>query len=128
MTTSVLRLVTAHFPWWLPAFVTAYTIARFAVVAGELDDYGVDPLLFGLLDIGTAWPYGWTLAVLGRSLHAHRWRRAALVALVSAPLAAAPYAYLVLSATALPMAIVAAICAVGIVSAAIGLWAVTCAQ
>jgi hypothetical protein len=124
---SVVRVATASSRRWLPVFVTAYTVARLAAVAGELDDYGVDPVVFGLLDIGTAWPYGWALAVLGQSLHARRWRRATLVALASAPLAAAPYGYLLLGATGLPAALVAAICAIGIVSAAIGLWVVLCA-
>lgn len=122
-----MHFATASSRWWLPLFVTAYTVARFAVVAGELDDYGVDPVVFGLLDVGTAWPYGWALAVFAQSLHARRWRRATLVALASAPLAAAPYGYLLLGATGLPAALAAAICAVGIVSAALGLWLVLCA-
>ncbi len=108
--------------WWLPAFVLAYTVARFAVVAGQLERYEVNIWVFAILDIGTAWPYGRALVWLLESIGDRSARAVAGIGLWSAVLAATPYAYLIGASQGMPETLAAAICLFAVASAAAGLW------
>lgn len=108
--------------WWLPAFVVTYTVARFVVVAGQLERYEINIWVFAILDIGTAWPYGRALVSLLEAVGRRPARVVAAIGLWSAVLAVTPYAYLIGAGRGMSETLVAGICLFAVVSAAVGLW------
>lgn len=82
--------------------VVGYTVLRFVVAWGAFSSHGANVWIFGLLDVGTAWPYAKAVAVICRRAARSEWRRLGLplgVALVSFFL---PYAYLWFAAGEMP--------------------------
>lgn len=82
--------------------VVGYTVVRFLVAWGAFSEHGANVWIFGLLDVGTAWPYAKAIAIVCRRAAASQWSKLPVpvtVALVSFFL---PYAYLWMAAGAMP--------------------------
>ena len=82
--------------------VVGYTILRFVVAWGAFGDHGANVWIFGLLDVGTAWPYAKAIALVTKRSAAAEWRRVPLPALVALVSFFAPYAYLWFAAGSMP--------------------------
>lgn len=82
--------------------VVGYTVLRFVVAWGAFGDHGVNVWIFGLLDVGTAWPYAKAVATICRRSAAFEWRRLPIPILVAIVSFFAPYAYLWLAAGEMP--------------------------
>lgn len=108
--------------WCLPAFVVTYTVARFVVVAGQLERYEINIWVFAILDIGTAWPYGRALVSLLEAVGNRPARIVMAIGLWSVLLAVTPYAYLIGAGKGMSESLVAGICLFAVTSAAVGLW------
>lgn len=82
--------------------VVGYTIARFLVAWGAFGDRGVNVVVFGLIDIGTAFPYAKATAVLTRRIADFEWSRLPGPLGLGVASFFAPYLYLWISAGELP--------------------------
>lgn len=79
---------------WI-AGVFAYAVARAAVVWPTLGDYGVSPLVFLAIDVGTAWPYAYGQVRVINEARAGEWGRVQMWAVIAFLAFIAPYAYIV---------------------------------
>jgi hypothetical protein len=79
---------------WVAATV-AYALVRAAIVWPTLGGYGVSPVVFLLIDVGTAWPYAVGQVRIIQSIRATDWPQAQLWALVTLLSFLAPYVYIV---------------------------------
>lgn len=84
--TSVERL-------WIWSIV-GYSVLRFVLAWGSFGRYGVNPWIFGIIDVGTAWPYAKSTAGMVKAGWAGRWAVLGGWALASLAMFFAPYAYL----------------------------------
>ena len=82
--------------------VVGYTVLRFVVAWGAFGDHGVNVWIFGLLDVGTAWPYAKAVATICRRSAAFEWRRLPFPIAVAIMSFFAPYADLWLAAGEMP--------------------------
>jgi hypothetical protein len=82
--------------------VVGYTVLRFVVAWGAFGEHGANVWIFGLLDVGTAWPYAKAVAVICRRSAAFEWRGLPLPIMVALASFFAPYAYLWLAAGEMP--------------------------
>ncbi|MBT6444630.1 MAG: hypothetical protein HOK58_06535, partial [Acidimicrobiaceae bacterium] len=55
--------------------VVGYTLVRFFIAWGAFADHGVNVWIFGLIDVGSAWPYGKAVAVVCRRVANGDWSR-----------------------------------------------------
>ncbi len=89
---------------WLVS-VVGYTVARLVVAWGALGSYGVNPVVFAVVDVATAWPY----AVATSNVVASAWRgdtrRLLGWAAAALVLFLAPYAYLFAAGAAMPASV-----------------------
>jgi hypothetical protein len=82
--------------------VVGYSLLRFVVAWGAFSGTGANVFIFGIIDIGTAWPYGKGVALVCKRVANSEW------ALLPLPLTAAlgsffaPYAYLWFAAGEMP--------------------------
>lgn len=82
--------------------VVGYSVLRAVIAWSVFSDYGVNPWVFAVIDVGTAIPYAWCIAELPGAIIARQSRR--LVAMVSVAIVTffAPYAYVWLAADGAP--------------------------
>lgn len=103
--------------------VVAYSVVRAIIAWGLFSDYGVNPWIFAVIDIGTAIPYAWSIAELPGAIVDRRSARIALTLTVAIVTFFAPYAYIWSAAAGAPTnlrsgLVVLAICLMG--AAAVG--------
>ena len=82
--------------------MVGYTVLRFVVAWGAFGEHGANVWIFGLLDVGTAWPYAKAVAVICRRSAAFEWRGLPVPVAVALASFFAPYAYLWLAAGEMP--------------------------
>ncbi len=105
--------------------VVGYSILRAVIAWGLFRDYGVNPWVFAVIDVGTAIPYATAIAALPTAIvHGHR-AAIARHSLVATGTFFAPYAYVGLMAEGAPTNLVGglvllAVCLCG--AAGVGLW------
>ena len=82
--------------------VVGYTVLRFAIAWSAFSGHGVNVWIFGLLDVGTAWPYAKAVAAICKRASEGRWN--ALIAPTSLAMVTffLPYAYLWFAAGSMP--------------------------
>lgn len=78
---------------WI-AGVVLYAIARAAIVWPTLGDYGVNPLAFLVIDVGTAWPYAYGQLRVVAAAREKDWSSTQVWALIALLSFIAPYAYI----------------------------------
>lgn len=103
---------------WI-ASVLGYSALRFVVAWGALSRYGVDPLVFAVLDLATAYPYAHATAELVASAWSGRGDRAAAWALVALVMFVAPYGYVLAAGGAMPGSVRLTVVAVAVAMAAV---------
>lgn len=82
--------------------IVGYSTVRFLVAWGAFSEHGANIWLFGLLDVGTAWPYAKAVAeVCKRAAHS-RWAQLPGPLVVALSLFFLPYAYLWFAAGEMP--------------------------
>lgn len=77
------------------ASVVLYAIARAAVVWPTLGSYGVNPLIFLIIDVGTAWPYAVGQVRIVHGIRDRAWTRVQVWTLITLLSFLAPYIYIV---------------------------------
>lgn len=82
--------------------VLAYSLIRVAVVTATFDDYGLNPRIFALIELATAYPYGVLLARTLRKLSAGAFRSSVLPGMGTLTLLVAPYAYVLAATKSVP--------------------------
>jgi hypothetical protein len=99
--------------------VVGYSVVRFVAAWGALGQYGVNPIVFGVIDVATAYPYAHATTQVvqnawqGRARSATVWGAVALVMFVS------PYAYILAAGGAMPPSVRTAVVAVTLAMAAV---------
>ena len=74
--------------------VLAYSVVRALIVWPTLGDYGVNPVAFLIIDVGTAWPYAYGQVRVVKEARAQNWSGTQVWALISMLAFIAPYAYI----------------------------------
>ncbi len=82
--------------------VDGYSLLRFFIAWGAFSAHGANVWVFGLVDVGTAWPYGKSVAVVCKRAAASDWKRLPLPLVVAVTTFFAPYAYLWFAAGEMP--------------------------
>ena len=75
---------------------------RFFIAWGAFADHGVNVWIFGLIDVGSAWPYGKAVAVVCRRVANGDWSRLPVPLVTAVAMFFAPYAYLRFAAGEMP--------------------------
>ena len=75
--------------------MVVYAIVRAAVVWPTLGNYGVNPLIFLIIDVGTAWPYAIGQVRVVQALRDRAWSQVQVWTLVALVSFLAPYIYIV---------------------------------
>ena len=75
--------------------VWVYSLARAVLFWKPLQDAGLNPWIFVILDLAAVWPYARSLPELIRSIKARRWNRAFIWLLVLLASCVLPYLYLI---------------------------------
>ena len=86
--------------WFGRAWVAAvfgYSVLRAVVVWPTLGSYGVNPWVFLLIDVATAWPYAVGQVRVVQGLRHRNWRKVESWGIVTLLSFLAPYAYIVLA-------------------------------
>lgn len=79
--------------WILGVF--AYAVIRALIVWPTLGDYGVSPVVFLVIDVGTAWPYAYGQVRVIQAAKDKDWTRVQLWAAITLLAFVAPYVYIV---------------------------------
>jgi len=82
--------------------VIGYSLLRLVVAWGTFSEYGANIWLFGLIDVGTAWPYAKSVAAVCKRSANREWSRLPLPATAAIATFFAPYAYLWFAAGEMP--------------------------
>jgi hypothetical protein len=82
--------------------VVGYSLVRFLIAWGAFSEHGVNAWIFGLIDVGTAWPYGKAIAVVCKRVANGDWPQLAVPLVASIGMFFAPYAYLWFAAGEMP--------------------------
>jgi hypothetical protein len=77
-------------------------LLRFFVAWGAFAEHGANVWVFGIIDVGTAWPYAKSVAQVCRRAAASQWSRLPLPFVVAIATFVAPYAYLWFAAGRMP--------------------------
>lgn len=75
--------------------IFGYSILRALVVWPTLGTYGVNPWVFLVIDVGTAWPYAYGQVRLVKAARSRDWGPVQLWTIVAVLAFIAPYAYVV---------------------------------
>jgi len=75
--------------------VVVYAIARAAIVWPTLSGYGVNPLIFLVIDVATAWPYAVGQVRIVQGIRARAWQQVQVWSLIALAGFLAPYVYIV---------------------------------
>lgn len=82
-----------------------YSLVRFLIAWGAFSEHGVNAWIFGLIDVGTAWPYGKAVAVVCKRVAHGDWSQLPVPLVASIGMFFAPYAYLWFAAGEMPSGI-----------------------
>jgi hypothetical protein len=82
--------------------VVGYSLLRFVVAWGAFSEHGANVFIFGIVDIGTAWPYGKGVALVCRRVANNEWAQLPLPLTAALGSFFAPYAYLWFAAGEMP--------------------------
>lgn len=109
---------------WI-AGVVGYSILRAVIAWGLFRDYGVNPWIFGIIDVGTAVPYASAVAELPGSIVRGTGRKIAQHLAVAVTSFMAPYAYIWIAADDAPQdlrggLLILVLCL--LIAASIGIW------
>lgn len=86
---------------WIGSIVF-YSVARFAVAWGGFSEHGANPWVFGVIDVGTAYPYAKATSTVVRRAARSEWSHMALPLVAAIVMFFAPYAYLWFAAGSMP--------------------------
>ena len=84
--------------WFARAWIVGvfgYSVLRALVVWPTLGTYGVNPWVFLLIDVVTAWPYAYGQVRVVKAMRARQWGDTQLWALITLLSFVAPYLYIV---------------------------------
>lgn len=95
---SYARLIEQTWIW----SVVGYSVLRLFIAWGAFGDYGANVWIFALVDVGTAWPYAKSVAVVCKRAANAEWTKLPLAVAVAIVLFFAPYAYLWFAAGEMP--------------------------
>lgn len=112
---------------WIWSMV-GYSLLRFFIAWGAFSEHGANVWVFGLVDVGTAWPYGKSVAVVCKRAARSEWKRLPIPLVWAITTFFAPYAYLWFAAGEMPngMRVGMAICVtVLLIAASVGVLAKT---
>lgn len=82
--------------------IVGYSLLRFVIAWGAFSDHGANVWVFGLIDVGTAWPYAKSVAEVCKRAARSEWRALPLPLVVAVATFFAPYAYLWFAAGEMP--------------------------
>ena len=82
--------------------VVGYSLLRFFVAWGAFAEHGANIWIFGLIDVGTAWPYGKAVAEVCKRVARSEWARLPMPLAATVGMFFAPYAYLWFAAGEMP--------------------------
>lgn len=82
--------------------VVLYSVGRALVVWRTLAKYGVNPVVYLIIDVATSWPYGIATARIVFNVLRHRWSHVRNWILVAVPTFIAPDLYLLITAHRAP--------------------------
>lgn len=82
--------------------VVGYSLVRFGIAWGAFSEHGANAWIFGLIDVGTAWPYGKAVAMVCKRVAHGDWVRLPLPLVAAVGMFFAPYAYLWFAAGEMP--------------------------
>ena len=82
--------------------IVGYSVLRFVIAWGAFADHGANVWVFGLIDVGTAWPYAKSVAVVCKRAANSQWTQLPLPLGVAVATFFAPYAYLWFAAGEMP--------------------------
>ena len=75
--------------------VVAYAVIRGLILWSTIGEYGVNPWVFVVIDVGTAWPYAYGQLRVVHEARLKNWRGTQRWSLVALAAFAAPYVYIV---------------------------------
>ncbi len=78
---------------WI-AGVFAYAVVRALIVWPTLGEYGVSPVIFLIIDVGTAWPYAYGQVRVVQAARDQEWSSVQLWSVVTLISFIAPYVYI----------------------------------
>ncbi len=82
--------------------IVGYALLRFFIAWGAFSEHGANIWVFGLIDVGTAWPYAKSVAIVCKRSARSEWRELSLPLAVAVTTFFAPYAYLWFAAGEMP--------------------------
>lgn len=82
--------------------IVGYSLLRFVVAWGAFSDHGANVWVFGLIDVGTAWPYAKSVAEVCKRAARSEWRGLPVPLALAVTTFFAPYAYLWFAAGEMP--------------------------
>lgn len=82
--------------------IVGYSLLRFGIAWGAFHEHGANVWVFGLIDVGTAWPYAKSVAEVCKRAARSEWRSLPLPLTVAIVTFFAPYAYLWFAAGEMP--------------------------
>ena len=108
--------------WWF-VLVMAWSALRVVVVWRWLDKYGVNPIIYAFVDLGSSVPYSFGSARTIGGLIDRRYARAAVWFLLAAVCFVAPDVYIVSAGHGMPWGVYAVVGAIAAVAATWAVWA-----
>lgn len=82
--------------------VVGYSVLRFVIAWGAFSDHGANPWIFGIIDVGTAWPYAKAVALVCKRAASSNWSKLPLPLGLAVVTFFAPYGYLWFGAGEMP--------------------------
>ena len=107
--------------WWF-GLVMAWSAIRVAAVWRWLDIYGVNPLVYALVDVGSSAPYALGSARTIGALIDRKYGRAAMWSLLAAVCFAAPDVYIVAAGHDMPWGVYGVVGAIALLAAMWAVW------
>ncbi len=82
--------------------IVGYSLLRFFIAWGAFSEHGANIWVFGLIDVGTAWPYAKSVSTVCKRAAGSQWRSLPVPLVVALGTFFAPYAYLWFAAGEMP--------------------------
>jgi len=82
--------------------IVGYSVLRFVIAWGAFSEHGANIWVFGLIDVGTAWPYAKGVALVCKRAANSQWNQLPIPLVVAVASFFAPYAYLWFAAGEMP--------------------------
>jgi hypothetical protein len=107
--------------WWL-VMVISWSVLRIVAVWQWLEQYGVHPVVYALVDLGSSVPYAVASARTVGALIDRRYRHAAWWAPLAASCYVAPDIYIFAAGQQMPWAVYVAVAVVAMATGLLALW------